>query len=154
MAYEQSVDQLDRWVGNWTTEATHPAFPDTVVHGTAAIEWLEGEHFLIHRARTDHPDFPDSVSVLGLVGRDRVGGASEPETRLCMHYYDSRGVFRDYDAGVDPEATLRLSIDAPDFGQRFTGRFADGGDTIDGQWEMCEDGAEWNDDLKITYRRG
>lgn len=42
----------------WATEATHPALPGVIVHGTAVIEWLEGQRFLIHRARTDHPEFP------------------------------------------------------------------------------------------------
>ena len=30
-------------IGEWTTEATHPEVPGTVVHGTARVEWLEGE---------------------------------------------------------------------------------------------------------------
>jgi hypothetical protein len=54
-----------RLAGEWTNEATHPALPGTVVHGTASVEWLEGERFLIFRAREDHPDFPDSVSIIG-----------------------------------------------------------------------------------------
>jgi hypothetical protein len=29
-------------LGNWVTEATHPAVPGILVHGTVAIEWLEG----------------------------------------------------------------------------------------------------------------
>ena len=71
-----------RLVGAWTSEATHPAVPGTVVLGTAGVEWLEGERLLIWRARVDHPDFPDSLSVLG----DTDG--------LCWHYFDSRGVHR------------------------------------------------------------
>src|SRR5829696_6619259 len=62
---EPVLQRLNRLVGVWTTEATHPAMPGTVVRGTAIIEWLEGGRFLIHRARTDHPDFPDSISIVG-----------------------------------------------------------------------------------------
>jgi len=69
------LDPLDRLVGTWTTEATHPGTPGIVVHGTAIIEWLEGRRFLSHRARNDHPDFPDALSVMGHRGRDRVDGA-------------------------------------------------------------------------------
>jgi hypothetical protein len=69
-----------------------------------------------------------------------------------MHYFDSRGVFRVYEAGVD-ERALRFWRDAPGFSQRFTGTFADGGDTIAGLWQLCTDGATWNDDAAITYRR-
>ena len=151
MTNETQLKQLGRWVGSWTTEATHPAMAGVVVDGTAEVEWLEGERFLIHRARNDHADFPDSISILGFTGRERAG-TSEDDTRLCMHYYDSRGVSRDYDAAVDHDA-VRLSLDAPGIGQRFTGRFVDGGARVEGQWEMCEDGAEWHADLKITYRR-
>jgi hypothetical protein len=42
---------------------------------------------------------------------------------------------------------------APGFSQRFTGTFADGGNTIVGQTQLCQDDVLWNDDLAITYRR-
>src|SRR5687768_10824995 len=96
-----SLKLFDRLVGSWSTEATHPALPGVVVGGSVIIEWLEGARFLIHRARTDHPDFPDSISIIGFSDRDRVDGApgTDPaagEPRLTMHYFDSRGVFRVY----------------------------------------------------------
>jgi hypothetical protein len=152
------LEHLGRLVGTWTTDATHPAFPGLVVHGIAVVEWLEGEQFLIHRARTDHPDFPDSISIIGFTERDRVGdqpdqgSAVATESRMSMHYFDSRGVFRVYSSTVDEEA-WRFWRDAPGFSQRFTGTFADGGDTIVGHSQLCEDDIHWNDDLKITYRR-
>src|SRR5688500_5605625 len=43
MTTEPAFEQLHRLVGNWTTEATHPASLGLVVHGTAEITWLEGE---------------------------------------------------------------------------------------------------------------
>ena len=64
---DPQLEALDALVGTWSLEATHPSLPSTVVRGEAAVEWLEGEKFLIHRARNDHPDFPDSISVIGLV---------------------------------------------------------------------------------------
>jgi hypothetical protein len=158
MTTEQALEQLNRLVGTWTTDATHPAVPGVVVHGTAVIEWLEGERFLIYRARTDHPDFPDSISIIGITARDRVdnlrnSGPTVPtECRLCMHYFDSRGVFRIFDVSID-DAEWRLWRDAPGFSQRFTGTFADGGATIDGRWDLCQDDVNWNNDLQITYRR-
>jgi hypothetical protein len=69
-----------------------------------------------------------------------------------MHYFDSRGVFRIFDANVDDE-TWRVWRESPGFSQRFTGTFADGGDTIAGLWQLREDDVHWNDDLRITYRR-
>src|SRR5262245_34544178 len=158
MTTEPALEPLDRLVGTWTTEATHPALPGVVVHGTAVVEWLEGKRFLIHRARTDHPDFPDSISIVGITGRDRIDGESpknriaDSESQMCMHYFDSRGVFRVYGVSLDDEA-WRIWREAPGFSQRFAGTFADGGRTIDGRWELRQNGVKWRDDLHITYRR-
>ena len=114
---------LDRLAGTWTTEATHPAMPGVVVHGTAVFEWLEGERFLIQRYRTDHPDFPDAISILGFMGEDRVddgshGAAAAGGTaEMRMHYHDSRGVFRVLGTSIDG-AEWRLWRNAPGFSQR------------------------------------
>ena len=159
MTSDPTLEPLNRLVGTWTTAATHPAVPGVVVHGTALIEWLEGERFLIQRARTDHPDFPDSISIIGLTQADRIDSATGTalatagQSQLRMHYFDSRGVFRVYEVSVD-DAAWRIGRDAPGFSQRFTGTWADGGDTILGRWQLCQDDLHWDDDLKITYRRG
>ena len=153
---DPTLAQLARLVGTWTTEASHPALPGVVVHGTVEAEWLEGERFLIQRARTDHADFPDSVSILGFTERDRVGGAAgselASEPRLTMHYFDSRGVFRVYEVSVE-HGGLRFLRNAPGFSQRFSGTFEDGDRTLTGRWQSCEDDVHWADDLQITYRR-
>ena len=135
------MEEFDAFVGEWTTEATHPAVPDTVVHGRAVFEWLEGRRFLINRARNDHPDFPDSISIIG-----------PADEGIAMHYFDSRGVHRIYLASFD-ERVLRLSRDVPGFSQRFAGEFAEDGNAITGLWKLSRDDSTWNDDLAITYRR-
>jgi hypothetical protein len=158
MSTEPTLAALSRLLGKWTTEATHPAMPGVVVQGSVEVTWLEGERFLIHRARSEHPDFPDSISILGVMGKDRVAGPhesrpdSDGEPRLCMHYFDSRGVFRVYEASID-ETTWRLWRNATGFSQRFSGRVEDEGKTIVGRWELCEDDVHWTSDLEITYRR-
>jgi hypothetical protein len=138
------LEHLNAWVGEWETEATHPMLPDTVVPGRISVEWLEGERFLLHRARNEHPDFPDSISV--------IGETEEGADNLTMHYFDSRGVFRVYGLSAE-EGELKIWRDDPAFRQRFTGRFSDGSSTFAGTWELNEAEAGWNDDLKITYRR-
>ena len=135
------LEPLNALVGEWTTEATHPEYPSTVVHGDAAVEWLEGERFLIHRSRTDHPDFPDAIAIIGA-----------PTEGLSMHYFDSRGVFRVYEVSME-DGVWRFWRDAPGFSQRFTGTFADDGDTIVGRSQLSRDDSTWDDDLAITYRR-
>jgi hypothetical protein len=152
-------DPLGRLVGTWTTEATHPAMPGVVVHGDAVVEWLEGERFLTIRARTDHPEFPDSLSVIGRMGHDRVDGGDggdvptdADDSPLRMHYFDSRGVFRISEVSVD-DAAWRWSRMVPGFSQRFTGTFSADGNTIVGRSQLCRDDVHWKDDLQITYRR-
>jgi hypothetical protein len=150
-------EHLSRLVGSWTTEATHPAFPGVIVRGTATFEWWDGERFLINRARNEHPDFPNSISIIGVTNEDRVDPSNDEPTPddglpMTMHYFDSRGVFRVYEVSVGDE-TWRIWRDAPGFSQRFLGTSANGGDTVAGIWQMCTDDVNWVDDLQITYRR-
>ena len=158
MTIDATLKLLGRLVGRWTTEATHPMMPGVVVHGTAVIEWLEGEQFLIVRGRTDHPQFPDAISVIGYTDDDRVDEATgtvqerADDRQLTMHYFDSRGVFRLYEAGID-ETAWRWWREEPGFSQRFTGTFTDGGATIVGMSQLRRDDVHWKDDLAITYRR-
>jgi len=133
---------LDALIGEWTTEATHPAFPG-VVGGRAVAEWLEGEHFLILRSHAHHADAPDSIAIIGPPGE----GAST----LAMFFFDSRGVHRVYETSID-NGVWKVWRDAPGFSQRFVGSF-EGNDAISGLWQLSRDGSTWNDDLRITYRR-
>jgi hypothetical protein len=134
------VELLGALVGTWTTEGRHPLLPDPV-HGVTAFEWLDGKRFLIGRSHYEHPEIPDAVTVTGLV-----------DDRLSMHYFDSRGVFRVYSVAMSP-GIWRFWRDDPGFAQRFTGTFDDAGDTITGRGAYSRDGATWNDDLALTYRR-
>lgn len=144
-AKEPSLQVLNALVGEWGIEASHPMVSSTVVHGHSVFEWLEGEKFLIVRARLDHLDFPDSISIIG----DTEG--------LRMHYFDSRGVARIYQMSI-MDGVWKLWRDTADFSpldfaQRFVGTFSNDDKTIDGRWEICRDDATWEDDLQITYRR-
>jgi hypothetical protein len=135
---------FDAWlwlIGTWSTEATHPGLHDTVVSGEATFEWLEDQHFLIHRTHYDHPELPDAVAVIGVV-----------DGRLLMHYFDVRGVHRTFTVEITAD-TWRYWNDTPGFAQRFTGTLSDDGTAITGLGELSRDGAAWEDDLTITYRR-
>jgi hypothetical protein len=140
-----------RLVGRWTTEATHPGLPGAIVLGSSEVDWLEGERFLIYRSSYDHPDIPDSISIIG----DTDG--------LQMHYFDTRGVHRILDVTVTGEgwemamdrhssADSFASPDAP-FSQRITYTFEDKGRTMSGRGMLSRDNVNWDDDLEITYRR-
>lgn len=130
-----------RLVGTWATEATHPALPGIVVTGLATFEWLEDQRFLIWRSHYDHPEIPDAITVTGII-----------DGKPSMHYFDPRGVHRVFAAGITA-GTWRFWNDTPGFSQRFTGVLSEDGDRIAGQGQLSRDGARWEDDLAITYRR-
>src|SRR5215218_8254840 len=92
------LEPFQALIGEWTIEMTHPMVEDTVVRGRATYEWLEGSRFLIQRAVNEHPDFPDSLSVIGVM---------EGENDLSMQYFDSRGVHRVYAIGFDGRELTR-----------------------------------------------
>ena len=140
-----------RLVGRWTTEATHRGLPGAIIRGSSEIEWLEGERFLIYRSSYDHPDIPDSISIIG----DTDG--------LRMHYFDTRGVHRIFKLTVTGEgwemtmdrhssAGSFASPDAP-FSQRITYTFEDEDRTMSGKAMLSYDNVKWDDDLEITCRR-
>jgi len=130
-----------RLVGRWETEATHRLMPGVVINGYSVFEWLEDQRFLIQRSHYDHPDIPDAVTVTGVL-----------DGQATMHYFDPRGVHRVFAVGLS-EQTWRYWNETPGFSQRFTGRFSDDGDRIDGIVQLRQDGVTWEDDLAITYRR-
>ena len=149
---EDVLLRLGALVGEWTTESTHPALPDTIVRGQASFEWLEGKKFLIWREHSDHPDFPDAISIIGVTGG------------LQTHSYDSRGVYRTMETRISDETwELSMPREQPSdtafaegssgFAARFVGTFADGGSTILGRVQLSYDDKTWEDDLKTTYRR-
>jgi hypothetical protein len=129
-----------RLVGEWTTEATHPDLPSTLARGESKVEWLEGSRFLIFRSRVDHPDFPDSISVLG-----NTDG-------LHMHYFDSRGVHRVYDLTVTDDG-WEIVFEQPGWHQRLTFRFEADRDTIICTSKLAVSDATMKDDLRVVFRR-
>jgi hypothetical protein len=125
--------------------------PGVVIAGTSDFEWLDGEQFLIQRSHYDHADIPDAISILG----DLDG--------LSMHYYDSRGVFRQYTLTLSSDGwTVEMDrraaagsfavADAP-FSQRITYTIGVGDDTMHGLAALAHDDVHWEDDLEIDYRR-
>jgi hypothetical protein len=134
------LEPFDALIGLWATEATHPRV-DEVVAGSITFEWLEGGRFLIQRSHHDHEQFPDAICVIG---------APEAGDGLVMEYFDSRGVRRTYGVSLD-DGVLRAWRDHPGFDQRFSARL--GSEAFEGQWLLAETPGEWEDDLKVTYRR-
>jgi hypothetical protein len=137
------LKHLARLAGEWNTEITYPADPNTVIRGQASIKWLAEGPFLAVRSSVDHPDFPTGTMILG--------GDDESES-YSMLYFDSRGIARLYEMSLSEEV-WQLRRNAPGFFQRYTGTFSADGNTIIGSWEQSSDGSTWALDFNLTYKR-
>jgi len=134
------LEPFDALIGTWATEAKHRLI-DEVVQGSVTFEWLEGGRFLIQRSHNDHELLPDGICVIG---------APEQGDGLVMEYFDSRGVRRTYGISLEDDL-LRTWRDHPGFDQRFSARL--GRDAFEGVSQLAETAGDWQDDLRITYRR-
>jgi hypothetical protein len=137
---DPALEPFDALIGTWAIEATHPLF-DGVVPGSITFEWLEGGHFLVQRSRNEHELFPDAICVIG---------TPEAGDGLVMEYFDSRGVRRTYGVSLD-DGVLRFWRDDPEFAQRYSATV--GHDSFEGLWQLARTPGDWQDDLKVTYRR-
>jgi hypothetical protein len=137
---DPALEPFEALIGTWDTEATHPMV-DAAVPGSITFEWLEGGHFLVMRSHNEHELFPDGISIIG---------APEAGDGLVMEYFDSRGVRRTYRISID-DGVLRIWRDAPGFDQRYAATLRP--DTFEGQFQLARTPGDWQDDLKMTYRR-
>jgi hypothetical protein len=136
------IQELAAFVGRWELAVDLPGAED--VRGDVTFEMM-GE-LLIERAVIPVPEAPDSCCVV-----------VDHEGRFIQHYFDSRGVARQYAMTFDGR-TWTLERTEPDlspldFCQRYIGTLSDDGDVIDGEWQTSADGSEWTRDFTLTYRR-
>jgi hypothetical protein len=145
---ESMLAELDRFVGEWTMTVGPPGGPPWPGEARCQFEWLDGRAFLVERWSLGASPVPEGTPTSGtsVYGADAVHGTY---VRL---YRDDRGVHRVYQMELRAGAwTLRR--EAPPFAQRFTGTFSPDGRTINGRWEIQEDGQDWRTDFDVTYTR-
>jgi hypothetical protein len=143
------AEALEPLIGSWTVEAEFPTPGPLVIRGRSTFDWLLARRYVLQRSEMDHPDAPDSHSILA-PDPGRPGG-------WLQHYFDTRGVVRLYEMSFDGR-TWTLTRRAPDFSpldfaQRFTADLADDGHTLTGAWYTGSGGDDWQLDFRMTYRR-
>jgi hypothetical protein len=141
------LDDLQPFIGVWSVEGRHVAFPDQVIHGHSLFEWWGDRTFLIHRSTFDHPDFPDSLSVMG---------ATRPDGGLALHWFDTRGVHRLFDMtfarGV--WTISRKAVGPNDFDQSMRATFSEDGNTITSESQLRDRAThEMRRDFSVIYMR-
>jgi len=149
MTAPRDASALEPLIGSWSLHVDLPGADIPEVPARATFEWLFGRAFVLQTDTVEHPDAPDGHIVIA-PDPARPGG-------FLQHYFDSRGVVRIYEMSFDGREWVLLRQKADfsplHFAQRYVGRVSDDGDTIDGQWEIDEDGSGWRTDFRLTYHR-
>ena len=140
---EEALEKLATLVGDWTLEAMSADGEPWPGGGRATFEWHDSRAHLIQRWTVDLPEAPDGVSIMGC---DATNGT------FVQLYSDERGVCRVYEMSIG-EGEWKLWREGEPFPQRFFGTMSEDGNTIVGRWEKAEDGASWDTDFDLTYRR-
>jgi len=146
---------LDIFVGQWIMQARFPGDQPPPLGAAedgptarSRFEWALDRQFLLQRTEIPIPEASDSLTIVSV----------DPQTgAYTQHYYDSRGVVRLYAMRL-AGGVWTLTRESPDFTpldfrQRFIGTFSEDGNTISGAWEKNLNGAGWEHDFALTYRR-
>jgi hypothetical protein len=150
----EALARLDALAGEWIVAVRFSGQPEPSAAGPggpvarSSFEWTLDRQFLVQRTEVPVPEAPDSMAII----------AADMDTGgYTQHYFDARGVARLYAMGL-ADGVWTLTRQSPDFTpldfwQRFTATISADGDTISGAWEKCLDGATWEHDFDLTYRR-
>lgn len=144
------VENLEPLIGEWQIEAVFPKeweVPASDQSGGCSFEWMGGKEFVVQRWQAPDPA-PDGLAVLG---------ADPDGTGYLQHYFDARGVARVYRMTFE-SGEWNLWRDVPDFSelpfrQRWTAKFSEDGNRIEGTWERTEDDGSWIKDFDLIYTR-
>jgi hypothetical protein len=128
-------------VGKWHTEGQQlesPLGPASPFVAVETFEWLDGGHFLVHRLEGKFGRQPSAcVEILG-----------KNEEGLFAHAFYNDGNSNDWRVtavghGLVQEGTWSKGS-GETFRVRYTARFIEEGNTIEGKWEQCRDGQSWS----------
>jgi hypothetical protein len=141
----EALKELEVLVGEWTQEAIPPGGEPWPGEARTTFEWLEGSdnRLLVERSEIEMPEAPNGVCVIGC---DAANGT------YYQLYTDDRGVCRIYEMSIG-NGEWKLWRDGEPFSQRFTAKISDDGNTIEGRWEAAKDGANWETDFDLIFRR-
>jgi hypothetical protein len=140
---EHALGELEPLVGEWSLEAKGADGKPWPGGGRMSFAWHPSMAHLVQHGTIDHPDAPDSVSIIGC---DAANGT------YYQLYSDERRVCRVYEMSIG-DGVWKLWRKGEPFAQRFTGTFADDGNTIVGRWEIAEDGVHYETDFDTVFYR-
>jgi hypothetical protein len=135
-------DQLDKFLGKWTTVGKIPASdttPEIKISGTDTYEWLPGEFFLLHKVDVIVGD--NKNETFEIIGYDR------QKNLYTMQHYDNKGNSGIMTANCNDGVWTILGENL-----RFTGGFKNHDKEFSGIWQQSSDGENWTHlmDIKLT----
>ena len=140
---EQALKELEPLIGEWRMEAIPPSGEPWPGEARATFEWHESGAHVVARSTIEMPEAPDSISIIGC---DAANGT------YYQLYSDERNVCRVYEMSIGGGG-WKLWREGEPFAQRFTATLEDDGATIAGRWQTAEDGAKYETDFDLIYRR-
>ena len=134
---------LDIFLGEWIEQVEVP----NATPGRSLFEWDLKGSFLIQRALSPLPEYPDGLMIISLA-----------QDGYLQHYFDSRGVVRLYRMSLEGQSWTLTRTEPDfsplDFSQRFVSTISADGNRIEGRWETWYDsGQSWELDFPLTYTR-
>jgi hypothetical protein len=134
-----AVAALEPFVGVWDTNGTildADGKPAGELKATDTYEWFPGGFFLIHQVDGHMGDA--EVKALEVIG------AGAREHSCVARSYDNAGQSEEYEVALSGR---KWTIDGKT--QRFRGQLTDDLRTLEGQWELTEDGSTWRPWMRI-----
>jgi Protein of unknown function (DUF1579) len=151
IAPSAEIQRLHLFVGTWNAEGKTQASADAPavkVTGVDTYEWMAGKFFLVHRANGQIGN--EELNVLEFIGYD-----PSSEMYTCHSFVGVPSRNENHHGNSDVfRANLRnhtWTIEGKS--SRFTGVFADTGNTLTGQWEQSSDGLNWLPWMEIKLTR-
>lgn len=131
---------LEPLIGTWDTTMVFASDDLPDMRGRVRFEWILDGAYLLETSTVDHPGAPDAHIVIAPDGDG-----------YRQHYFDARGVTREYAMTFDGrDWTLARYPDPPEFHQRYRGVLD--GNEIRGAWERVADRA-WLHDFDLVLSR-
>jgi len=131
--------RLNVFVGRWNTEGqtrAGPLGPAARITAIDTYEWFPGGYFLLHHVDGQMGDA--EVKALEVIG-------AGPREGVCLaRSYDNAGQSDEFDAVLRGR---NWTINGKT--QRFRGQLSTDWRTLEGQWDLTEDGSTWRPWMRI-----
>ena len=158
VAPSPEIQRLGALAGRWRTEGHIVGEVPVPITGTDIYEWLAGGFFLVHHV--DVVIGEQAVQAIELIGEydpttgsftarsyDNQGNITIMRTRV-----DEHGVWT-FTGGGDVAAVARPSSAGASGTVRSTLTVSPDGSSMTARWERCDDGADWQPWMDLTFTR-